>query len=298
MAPAITILGAIVIGVSACGSSFDVDGERAQARIRHQVAAGPRVPGTPGHAVIRDWIGDELERLGAKVGRQTFVDSSLGRALSLTNLIGQFGPPGTPRIILMAHWDTRAVADRDPDPARQAEPVPGANDGGSGVAVLLEVGELMSRKPPRVGVDLVFVDGEDQGDAERNQQYCLGSRHYATTLPRGYAKAAFVFDMVGDRDLAIHPEVTSARRAANLVRLVLDGARATGARRFHESPRFQVYDDHVPLLDAGIPAIDIIDFDYPAWHTHRDLPDQTSAESLAEVARVAAWLVYRSPLAR
>jgi acetylornithine deacetylase/succinyl-diaminopimelate desuccinylase-like protein len=289
---------ALLLVASACGSVIEVDGERAMARVRHQVDAGPRVPGTPGHAAIQDWIARELERQGAEVELQAFVDSSLGRALTLTNVIGRFGPPGVPRVILMAHWDTRAVADQDPIPERRRDPVPGANDGASGVAVLLEVGDLMHETAPRVGVDLVFVDGEDQGDPTKNQEFCLGSRYYAAQLPRGYAKAAFVFDMVGDRDLAIHPEVMSARRAANLARLVLDAAKATGARHFHETPRFSVFDDHIRLLDAGIPAVDVIDFEYSAWHTSRDLPDQVSAASLAEVARVAAWLVYRSPLAR
>lgn len=281
-----------------CGSEFAVDGERMQARIVHQVEAGPRIPGTPGHAAIARWIGDELARLGGQVERQSFADSSLGRRLELTNLIGRFGPQTERRIVLCAHWDSRPFADRDPDPARRSEPVPGANDGGSGVAVLLEIAELMQREPPPVGVDLVFFDGEDQGEASRPEQFCLGSRAYAARVPAGTVRAAFLFDMVGDRDLAIHPEIHSSRRASNLVAIVNDAARATGARHFHDEPRWELTDDHIPLLDAGIPAVDIIDFDYPAWHTHRDTPDQTSAESLAEVARVAAWLVYRSPLAR
>ena len=287
-----------VLAGAGCASEFAVDGERMQARVVHQVDAGPRIPGTPGHAAIEAWIADELTRLGGEVERQAFVDSSLGPPMALTNLIGRFGPRTGSRIVLCAHWDTRAVSDRDPDSTRRSDPVPGANDGGSGVAVLLEIAELMRRKPPPVGVDLVFFDGEDQGEATRSDQFCLGSRAYASRVAKGTVRAAFLFDMVGDRDLAIHPEVHSSRRAANLVAIVLDAARATGARHFHPEPRWELTDDHIPLLDAGIPAVDLIDFDYPAWHTHRDTPEQTSAESLAEVARVAAWLVYRSPLAR
>jgi glutaminyl-peptide cyclotransferase len=292
------VLLALMIGAAACTAALEVDGARALERVRHQVAAGPRIPGTAPHAAIADWIAAELERLGGKVERQTFTDTTLGRPMQLTNVIGRFGPEGDGRVILMAHWDTREHADRDPDTTRRTQPVPGANDGASGVAVLLEVAELMHQRPPEVGVDLVFVDGEDQGESSRMEEFCLGSTHYAASLPRGYAKAAFVFDMVGDKDLAIHPEVSSARRAANLVQLVLEAARATGAEHFHVEPRFRVHDDHVPLLDAGIPAVDIIDFDYPAWHTTGDTPDQISAASLAEVARVAGWLVYRSPLSR
>jgi Zn-dependent M28 family amino/carboxypeptidase len=242
----------------------------------------------------------ELTRLGGRVERQAFTDSSLGRPLELTNVIARFGPADAPGIVLCAHWDSRAWADQDPDPAFRLLPVPGANDGASGVAVLLEIAELMRRRPPPLPVDLVFFDGEDQGSANEPQGFCLGASHYARQLgPVGEKPlAAFLFDMVGDRDLEIYPEVQSTKRAANLVALVLEAARATGARQFKSEPRYSITDDHIPLLDAGVPAVDIVDFDYPAWHTHRDLPDQTSPASLAAVARVAAWIVYRSPLTR
>ncbi len=301
------LLAAALTAPAACAGRHEppVDGERAQARVVHQVAAGPRVPGTEAHARILGWLEAELTRLGGRVERQDFTDSTLGRPLVLTNLIARFGPgpggraSGPADIVLCAHWDSRAWADEDPDPVRARQPVPGANDGASGVAVLLEVAEAMSRRPPRVAVDLVFFDGEDQGARGAPEQFCQGSRHYAASLAgKPKPRAAFLFDMVGDRDLRIHPEVQSAERAANLVALVLEGARATGATAFHSEPRHVITDDHVPLLEAGVPAVDIIDFDYPAWHTHRDLPDQTSAASLAQVARVAVWLVYRSPLAR
>jgi hypothetical protein len=147
-----------------------------------------------------------------------------------------------------------------------------------------------------------IVDTSRLIGASRPEQFSLGARGYALRLPRpGDAArpvAAFVFDMVGDRDLEIFPEAQSAERAANLCAIVLEGAKATGARSFRATPRYGVTDDHVPLLEAGLPAVDIIDFDYAAWHTHMDLPDQTSAKSLAEVARGAAWIVYRSSLAR
>jgi Zn-dependent M28 family amino/carboxypeptidase len=248
---------------------------------------------------VREWIASELDRLGARVERQSWIDTTLGRPLDLHNLIGHFGPAAGRPLVLSAHWDTRPWSDREPDSTLWNEPVPGANDAGSGVAVLLEVAELMSRKPPRRAVDLVFFDGEDQGHRSRPEEYCLGSQGYARRLVSVPADrlpiAAFNFDMVGDRDLGIHPEVQSATRAANLVQIVLEAARRTGGTHFHAEPRFTLTDDHIPLLEYGIPAVDIIDFDYEAWHTRRDLPDQVSPESLAEVARVAAWIVYRSP---
>jgi glutaminyl-peptide cyclotransferase len=308
------VLTVALIGPAGCTARPEVDGARAQARVVFQVAAGARVPGSAAHARILEWLDVELTRLGGRVERQAFMDSSLGRPLALTNVIARFGPAaarggagkagpgraGTSGIVLCAHWDSRAWADQDPDPAFRALPVPGANDGASGVAVLLEVAELMSRRPPPLPVDLVFFDGEDQGSPNEPQGFCLGASHYARQLGTTAEKplAAFLFDMVGDRDLEIYPEVQSAERAANLVALVLEGARATGAHQFKPEPRYSIMDDHIPLLDAGVPAVDIIDFDYPAWHTHRDLPDQTSPASLAAVARVAAWIVYRSPLTR
>jgi hypothetical protein len=294
--------GLAALALGSCAARLEVDGARAQARVVHQVGLGPRIPGTAGHAAMVDWMEVELTRLGGRVERQTFTDSTLGRPLPLTNLLARFGPERGRRIALAAHYDTRPWCDQEPDTLRRAQPLPGANDGGSGVAVLLEVAELLQRRSPPVGVDLVFFDGEDQGLASRPEQFSLGARGYAARLPAPGSDArpvaAFVFDMVGDRDLEIFPEVQSAQQAANLCALVLEGARATGARAFRKDPRYAVTDDHVPLLEARLPAVDIIDFDYPAWHTARNLPDQTSAESLAEVARVAAWLVYRSPLAR
>lgn len=302
LARMLSVLMFLLAVPTACSEHLAVDGQRAWKRVEYQVAQGPRIAGTAGNTTVREWIASELERLGGRVERQAFLDSSLGRPLQLTNVIGRFGPSKGRRILLCAHFDTRPWSDQDPDTSKRALPVPGANDGGSGVAVLLEVAELMSRTAPDVGVDLVFFDGEDLGNAANGEDYSLGAKGYASRLPalgaEGRPVAGFLFDMVGDKDLAIHAEGASAARAANLVALVAEAAAATGARSFHSEVRYTVIDDHVPLLDAGLPTVDIIDFDYPAWHTHRDTPDQVSPKSLAEVSRVAAWLVYHSALAR
>jgi Zn-dependent M28 family amino/carboxypeptidase len=271
-------------------------------RVRTQVAHGSRVSGTPGNHAVREWIAVELQRLGGRVDRQAFPDTVAGVAYPLVNVIGRFGPAKGRRIALYAHFDTRPWCDQDPDTAAQRQPVPGANDAGSGVAVLLEVAELMHQHAPRVGVDLVFLDGEDLGRPTAPDEYCRGSRGYAKRLPvagdPARPVAGFLFDMVGDKDLGIWDEGNSAVRATNLVELVHEAAQATNATHFHPQVRYTIIDDHVPLLDAGLPAVDMIDFDYPAWHTARDLPDQLSAESLAEVSRVAAWLVFDSALAK
>jgi glutaminyl-peptide cyclotransferase len=293
---------ALVLLPTACATPLPVDGERMLERVRHQVAAGPRVLGSASHAAIREWIAGELTRLGGRVERQSFTDSTLGRPLPLTNFIGRFGPSGGRRIALCAHYDSRPWCDEDPDTSMRHVPVQGANDGGSGVAVLLEMAELLHGRAPPVGVDLVFFDGEDLGTRERPGDFCLGSKGYASRLPAAGAPerpvAAFLFDMVGGRDLKIYAERNSSARAANLVALVSTAAHATHATGFHDEARWTIVDDHIPLNDAGLPAVDILDFDYPAWHTHRDTPDQLSAASLAQVGRVAAWILYTSPLSR
>jgi hypothetical protein len=287
---------------ASCSEPAGPDGARALARVKQQVGFGPRIPGTPGHSAMRTWLAAELERLGARVERQTFADTVAGQVWPLENLIAHFGPAQGRRIALFAHYDSRPWSDMDPDLARRADPLPGANDGGSGVAVLLEVAELLHVRAPAVGVDLVFLDGEDLGKPEAPDDYCRGSKGYARRLPpRGDATrpvAGFVFDMVGDRDLGIWDEGVSVSRATNLVDVVHEAARATRASHFHEGVRHTLIDDHVPLLDAGLPAVDLIDFDYAQWHTTADTPEQVSAESLAEVARVAAWIVYKSALAK
>ena len=297
----VPLLLPLVLGAS-CGESGEPDGARAVERVRTQLAFGPRVPGTEAHAAFRRWLVAELERLGAGVERQAFRDTVADTAWELENVIGRFGPATGRRIVLLAHYDSRPWCDEDPDPAKRSQPVPGANDGGSGVAVLLEVAELLHVRAPAVGVDLVFVDGEDFGRHGAPEEYCRGSRHFAKQLPPpgtpGRPVAAFVFDMVGDRDLGIWDEGNSAARATNLVELVHEAARATGSTHVHRGVRHTVVDDHIPLLEAGVPAVDLIDFDYAAWHTSADTLGNVSGESLAEISRIAAWLVYKSALAR
>ncbi len=292
----------LALGPAACTARPAADGERMMARVRRQVDAGPRVVGTAAHDTVRDWIAAELERLGGRVERQAFVDSTLGRPLPLVNVIGRFGPADGRRIVLCAHYDSRPWCDEDPDTAYHRVPVQGANDGGSGVAVLLEVAERMKLQPPPVGVDLVFFDGEDLGTQQALDAFCLGSKGYAARLPApgdpARPVAGFLFDMVGGRGLSIHAESNSNERAANLVALVAMAAKATRASAFHDDVKWTIVDDHIPLNDAGLPTVDILDFDYPAWHTHHDVPEQMSAASLAQVAGVACWLVYESPLAR
>jgi hypothetical protein len=303
MAARTTLLLALALAGVSCAAApagHPVDPARLHARVVKQVEMGPRIPGTPGHDAIVRWLTTELTRMGAQVEEQAFDDTLPAGPLRVRNLRARFAAatPGARRIVLAAHYDTRPWCDQDPDSTQHGHPLPGANDGGSGVAVLLEVGELLAARKAPVEVELVFFDAEDQGRETHADEYSRGARGYARRIGNDRPAGAFVFDMVGDKDLNIYPESFSSSRAANLVEMTWDGARAVKASGFREGIGHAITDDHLPLLDAGIPTIDIIDFDYPAWHTRSDTPDQVSPASLAQVARVAAWLVYDSPLAR
>jgi hypothetical protein len=207
------------------------------------------------------------------------------------NLVARFRAAEPRRLLFAAHWDTRAWADRDPDPARRSDPVPGANDGASGVAVLLEVARSLKAAAPPVGVDLVLFDGEDQGTDEAPDGWCQGARRYAAVAPGPAPEHAVLLDMVGDRDLRIPWEGYSAARAPETLAWFFARATRLAPEVFVPEEGRPVFDDHVPLLDAGIPAIDVIDFEYAYWHTVSDLPEQVSAASLEAVGKVVLSLV-------
>jgi hypothetical protein len=271
------------------------DGERMFALVESLAAFGPRAPGTPGHAAARPFIERTAAAAGAAVTSQGFgVRERAGSWHRGFNIVARVRPDLSDRVLVGAHWDTRPRAERDPDPSRRGEPIVGANDGGSGTAILLHLAELFHAAPPPVGVDLVFFDAEDWGHEGDLANYCLGSRHYAGALdPSDRPRAAVVVDLVGDADLGIWRERRSNAFARDLVDRLWGIAAEVGAASFFDEPRHDVFDDHIPLLQAGIPAALIIDMDYAAWHTHADLPDKVSPASLEEVATVVATWIYR-----
>jgi len=216
----------------------------------------------------------------------------LGKDVRLFNLRARFAPEAEQRIILGAHWDTRPWADRDTDPVKRALPILGANDGGSGVAILLELARLMHEQHPKVGVDIAFFDGEDLGTDEDQDGWFRGSKEYVTRYA-GEPKPLFVVvvDMVGQRDLAIHWEGNSYEQAGNVVDLVWEVAQKVGARSFRSDVKHRIFDDHMPFAQGGIPAIVLIDFDFPEWHTHADDLNAVDPASLEDVGRVLHSLV-------
>jgi Zn-dependent M28 family amino/carboxypeptidase len=207
-------------------------------------------------------------------------------------VVARFNPGAPTRVLLGAHWDSRPHADKDPDPRRRKEPVPGANDGAAGCAVLLHLAELLAAAPAVIGVDLVFFDGEDGGLPDSLTTYCLGSQEHVRRLAGRRPAYVIVLDMVGDRDLALPVEGYSMAYAPDQVRMIWGRAAELGIAAFRPDVGPQIYDDHVPFLAAGIPAVDVIDFDYPYWHTVADTPDKLSAASLAAVGEVMVSLIY------
>jgi len=261
--------------------SLSFDSSRAYADVQTQVAFGSRIPGSAGHAQVREWMRAELESAGWQV--EVHKSERLGHPIF--NIIAKRDDKA-PQIVLGAHYDTRMIADHDPDPAKWTEPVPGANDGASGVAVLLELARsLPSDATPTW---LVFFDTEDNGRIE-GWDWILGSRAFAEEIKIA-PRAVVIIDMIGDADLNIYLE----RNSNIAIRTeIWDTAASLGyGDIFINQEKYSMEDDHTPFLEAGIPAVDIIDFDYPYWHTTQDTPDKVSAESLKTVGdTLLNWVV-------
>lgn len=274
------------------------DGGEAFRLLERQVAFGPRVPGTEGHRRQLEWMREWLSERADTLVEQPFTYvTAAGDTLRLTNLFASFRPDERDRVLLVTHWDTRPWADQSPDPAERDQPILGANDGASGTAVLLLLAQLLSEQAPPIGVDLLFVDGEDYGP--QIEDMLLGAKHFAANQPPGYRPLyGVLLDLVGDADPRFPVEGYSAELAPEVVQRVWSVAHDLGyADVFPNVPGGYVTDDHVPLNQAGIRTIDIIDFDFGPgnsyWHTPRDVPANTSAETLGIVGDVVAELVYR-----
>ncbi|MFC1551801.1 M28 family peptidase [Candidatus Latescibacterota bacterium] len=267
------------------------DGSHAFDYLSRQVSFGPRIPGTDAHAETADWILSVLRGQTSTVSFQPFTGISDGAETGMKNILASFYPEKSGRILLCAHWDSRPHADRDPDPSKRMEPVPGANDGASGVAVLLVIAEIIAETEPLMGVDIVFFDGEDGGEYGNNNSWLLGSRHFAKMMPSTYRPDfAVLLDMIGDKDLSLSRDYYSTNSAPLLWGKIVSHAASLGIPVSAET--IGVLDDHVPLIERGIRAVDLIDFDYPSWHTVADTPDKCSPESLGKIGGLLLKLLY------
>ena len=277
----------------------EFNGAKALAQLTAQTDFGPRKPNSNGHKKCLVYIAAELGKYAEKVNRQDFLHTGYdNEVLKLSNVFGSFNDSIDERILLLAHWDTRPRSDEEKDQAKQHRPILGANDGASGVAVLLELARLFKQSPPPIGVDILFVDGEDYGKAHDLESYFLGSRHFMKVKSPEYKpRFAILVDMVGDKDLQIPMEQNSMKYAPEAVELIWSTAEKLGVTQFINVPGEQISDDHIPLNDGGLATVDIIDFQYPYWHTSQDTPDKCSAESLEAVGKVLTHVIY-SRLAR
>lgn len=275
------LIGACRPSAPAGGRTFD--GREAFRHVQAQLALGPRYPGSPGWEAVQRYIEEQVTREGWAFEVQPFAAAGLPSR----NLIARAGRG--PVLVIGAHYDTRRRADRDPE--RPDDPVPGANDGASGVAVLLELARVLDRPRLRQEVWLVFFDAEDQGGLE-GRPWILGSTHFAATLAVT-PTAMILVDMVGDADPQFYYEQHSDPALREQLWRI---AAELGYRSwFIPEPRWALIDDHLPFLQRGIPAVDIIDFDYPAWHTTADTLDRISPATLEAVGRVIERFVEREP---
>ncbi len=217
---------------------------------------------------------------------------STGDTLALVNIVGSYRPGERRRVLLGAHYDTRPRAERDPLEENRGTPIPGANDGASGVAVLLEIARLLGERQPPVGVDIVLFDGEDYGEEGRTEDYLLGSKHYASRLGDRRPEAVIVVDMVGERGARFPVEGFSEAASPGLAARIWGIARDLGIEAFDRRRGPAIIDDHLPFIQAGLAAVDIIDFEYPHWHTLADTPDKCDARSLDAVGRVLVRFLW------
>ena len=285
-----------------CGPNVpDFDEDRAFGHLLTQCDFGPRNPGSEGHYACLNFMVKEFEKYADEVILQEFSykDPRIRKKThELTNVIARFNPDAEFQTMISCHWDTRPVADMEAKREDRNQPIIGANDGASGVAVILELARILGENYPKIGVNLVMFDGEDLGIPGENETYCQGSRYFAKYLPIPRPYEAINLDMVADKQLHLPIEKYSLEFNPELVRYLWKRAQVLGLEAFDMTPQYAIYDDHVPLFEiAGIPAIDLIDFKYPNpyanfWHTMDDTPDKCSAKSLDQVGRLMVDYIY------
>lgn len=285
------------------------DADSAYGYVARQLEFGPRVPGTASHDRCGEWLCTFFETHGADtVLRQTAVVTAFdGTRLPITNIMARYNTANPDRILLLAHWDTRPWADSDPDPANHRRPIPGANDGASGVAVLLEIARQLQQSVPSKGIDLLLVDAEDYGSTDdsgdTSDSWCLGTQYFVNNSPYDGAlppRFAILLDMVGGSGAVFTREYFSERYASPFVDMVWKKAADLGlGHRFVNRSAGAVTDDHVVLNRAGIPAIDIIECANPQtgsfppqWHTMDDDLPAIDRTTLGDVGRTVMAVIY------
>jgi hypothetical protein len=284
--------------VSPTATSTGFNGTAAYNYAKAQVDFGPRVPGTPAAKQAGDWIIRQMRARADTVIVQSFTYTTAdGKKLPLRNILARFRPELPERVLYLTHWDSRPISESAATEAERKMPVPGANDGASGVGMFVALGDLLKKTKPNVGVDLLFTDGEDYGQfGPPEVDVLIGAKYFATHLPSPDYKPLYgvLWDMIGGKDLRIPYEMYSFQQAPEVVSRVWQAAADLGyGNVFVQESGGQIVDDHIPLLNAGLRVIDVIDLTYPPHHTPHDTMDKISAKSLGTVGDVATALVTR-----
>ena len=273
------------------------DGDKAFDYLEKQCEFGYRYPGSKEHIQMKDYF---ISFLSDKADQFIVYDHDIkhpyiDKTITLYNLFARYNIHANNRILLLAHWDTREIADKDLDINNHSKPILGANDGASGIAVLMHLAEILYNNPlNNIGVDILFVDGEDMGRNGELENFCLGTKLFSKKIERPYPKLAICLDMVADKDPQFKMEYFSYIQAEKDLKKIWSLANSLGYKEFSYEITNPIYDDHRALfVETGIPSIDIIDFDYPYWHTVDDTVDKCSAETLSIVGSLMCEYLYR-----
>ena len=290
-----TILLSLNLIISQSIPYFDYN--KAFEYIYKQCEFGPRYPGSEGHnsfqLFLRDFLDDKSDTL--IVYEHEVKHPYKEETVFLYNFLARYNPDIENRVLLMAHWDTREIADKDEDKSNHSKPILGANDGASGISILMVLSEILNKnKLHNLGVDLLFVDGEDMGRSGELENYCIGTTAFCEVIPDPIPSYAICIDMVADKNPIFPIEYFSYKQAPSVVREIWSLANELGYNEFQNKIQGPIYDDHRALyIHSGIPAIDIIDFDYPHWHTINDIPENCSPKGLKIVGEVLCEYLYR-----
>lgn len=292
-------------------TSPDFNSDSAYYFVDKQVSFGPRVPNSKAHQDCGDYLVAELNRFGANVTEQKAdLKAYDGSIMKSRNIIGSYNTESKNRVLLFAHWDSRPYADQDPDESKRKTPVLGANDGASGIGVLLEIARNIQLKTPEIGIDIIFFDAEDNGtpefatNAPEGDWWCLGSQHWSKNPHiAGYkARYGILFDMVGAPDATFYKEYFSRQNASEVLDKIWSTARSLGyGKYFVDKNGGAVMDDHVPIIrNLNIPCVDIIQHDPTTssnfgwyWHTTKDDMNGISKETLKAVGQTAMEVIYK-----
>jgi hypothetical protein len=289
--------GSFATGNQPAAEPVQIDGKRAMGYLKEICDLGPRMSGTPSMKKQQDLIKAHFTKLGAEVEFQAFTAKQVSQPneVDMANIIISFHPKAKKRVILCSHYDTRPIADQEKNPKDWNKPFVSANDGGSGVALLMELGNHIKKLKLDVGVDFVLFDGEEYIFNAKKDNYFFGSKHFALTWAKNGKQPQYVGAVLLDMIAGKHPQFPgegySYTRAKALTTTIWNIAAKQGCKAFLQHTGDYVRDDHIALLDAGIPAIDIIDFSYPHWHKLTDTPESCDPDGMDQVARVlSVWM--------